>query len=116
MKKKNTFSYLFYLASFYGGSYILVPLKEAKATTDIRLKFRTQLPNGLILLAAGEPDYCIIYLQAGSLKVKINLGAGESELSSPKGLILNDLLWHEVVIKRKDANISMVIDSDHTVK
>lgn len=106
----------YFLASFYGGSYISVPLKEAKSSTDIRFKFRTRLPNALLLLVAGPIDHCIIRLDGGRIKISINLGAGESEVSTPHNLILNDLKWHEVLIIRKEANISVVVDNVHTVK
>ena len=41
-------------------------------------------------------------------QVHINLGAGESEVASPKGLRLDDLTWHSVVISRIDASITPV--------
>lgn len=49
-------------------------------------------------------------------KVRINLGAGESELASPSGLTLNDLTWHEVNITRREANITLQIDVIHTTR
>ncbi|XP_012280685.1 chondroitin sulfate proteoglycan 4 [Orussus abietinus] len=99
--------------SFYGASYIHLPIQEAKGTTDIRFKFRTQLSDAVLLLAAGKTDYCLIKLEAGRLKVHINLGAGESELVSAKGLTLNDLSWHEVNLTRREANITLQIDVIH---
>ncbi|KAL3289492.1 hypothetical protein HHI36_022913 [Cryptolaemus montrouzieri] len=98
-------------ASFYGNSYIYIPFKEAKSTTDIHFKFRTLLPNALILLVAGTTDFCIVQIEKGRLKVNLNLGAGESELVSPANLILNDLKWHNVSIVRREANLSLTIDS-----
>ena len=40
-------------ASFYGNSYIHIPLDDASERTDIQLQFRTHRPDGLLLLAAG---------------------------------------------------------------
>ncbi|CAG4984167.1 unnamed protein product [Parnassius apollo] len=102
-------------ASFYGASYISYPLQEAKGITDISFKFRTHLSDALLLLAAGKTDYCMIRLESGRLKLHINLGAGESELSSPKGIYLNDTQWHHVSIIRREANLTMKVD-DSTVK
>lgn len=102
-------------ASFYGSSYILIPFKEAKSSTDIHFKFRTPLANALILLVAGTTDYCIVKLNNGRLQVNINLGAGETEVSSPQEN-LNDFKWHDVFIIRKEANLSIIIDSKHTIK
>lgn len=57
-------------ASFYGGSYIHVPLQDAKGTTEVQLKFRTKQSDALLLLAAGRTDYCLIKLESGRLKVR----------------------------------------------
>lgn len=107
---------LLFLASFYGGSYILIPFKEAKSSTDIHFKFRTRLTNASILLVAGTTDYCIVGLEDGRLKVNINLGAGESELLSSRDVKLNDFKWHDVFIIRKEANLTIIVDNKHTVK
>ena len=40
----------------------------------------------------------------------INLGAGESEVSSPRGLRLDDLAWHDVRIERENADLQLTID------
>ena len=57
-------------ASFYGSSYISLPLTDAKSSTDISFKFRTSRPESLLFLAAGRTDYCLIMLQQGILKVR----------------------------------------------
>lgn len=44
-----------------------MPLQEAKLSTNIRLKFRTQQENALILLAAGRTDYCLLSLDSGRI-------------------------------------------------
>ncbi|KAF5300206.1 hypothetical protein FQA39_LY11240 [Lamprigera yunnana] len=102
-------------ASFYGNSFISLALKEAKGHTDIHFKFRSHLPDALILLVAGTTDYCILRLDDGKLKVNINLGSGEFEISS-RNLKLNDLKWHDVSVTRREANLSLVIDNLPPVK
>ncbi|XP_034935285.1 chondroitin sulfate proteoglycan 4 [Chelonus insularis] len=102
--------------SFYGSSYIHFPVQEAKGSTDISFRFRTHLSDAILLLAAGKTDYCLIKLEAGRLKVHINLGAGESEIASPKGLTLNDLSWHEIHLIRREANMTLQIDVIHTTR
>ncbi|CAB0031771.1 unnamed protein product [Trichogramma brassicae] len=104
-----------YSISFYGASYIHLPVQEAKSATDIAFRFRTHLKDAMLLLAAGRTDYCLIRLESGRLKVNINLGAGEKELASNRELVLNDLGWHEVNITRRDANITLTIDRIHSV-
>lgn len=60
-------------------------------------------------------DYCIVGLDNGRLKVNINLGAGESELLSSGDVVLNDFKWHDVLISRKEANMSIIIDNKYRV-
>ncbi|XP_039276162.1 chondroitin sulfate proteoglycan 4-like [Nilaparvata lugens] len=103
-------------ASFYGSSYISVPLQDAKSATDLQLKFRTKRADALLFLAAGRKDYCFIRLESGRLKMHINLGAGEEEISSPKGLKLNDLAWHHVIITRKEADVVLQVDQIHVTR
>ncbi|XP_070515030.1 chondroitin sulfate proteoglycan 4 isoform X2 [Cardiocondyla obscurior] len=107
---------LMQIVSFYGASYIHLPVQEAKGATDISFRFRTHLADAMLLLAAGKTDYCLIKLEAGRLKVHINLGAGENEMASARGLTLNDLSWHEVNLTRREANISLQIDVIHTTR
>jgi chondroitin sulfate proteoglycan 4 len=57
-------------ASFYGASYISVPLQDAKSTTELHFKFRTKRPDAMLFLAAGRTDYCLVRLEAGRLKVR----------------------------------------------
>ncbi|CAG9759266.1 unnamed protein product [Ceutorhynchus assimilis] len=97
-------------ASFYGNSYISIPLEETKTTSEIYFKFRTRLSDTLILLVAGESDYCKIDLENGRIRVVVNLGSGEAELISQNPTKLNDFKWHDVIISRKDGNLSMIVD------
>ncbi|XP_058794987.1 chondroitin sulfate proteoglycan 4 [Phymastichus coffea] len=101
--------------SFYGASYIHLLVQEAKNGTDISFRFRTHLSDAMLLLAAGRTDYCLVKLETGRLKVHINLGAGEKELASARGLQLNDMSWHSVNLTRRDANITLVVDGIHSV-
>ncbi|CAH0562469.1 unnamed protein product [Brassicogethes aeneus] len=103
-------------ASFYGNSFISLPFKEAKSSTDISFKFRTNLPDTLILLVAGSTDYCIVKLENSRIKVIINLGAGETEVTSPQNAKFSDFKWHEVVIERREANLSVSVDKTHKVQ
>ncbi|XP_018320586.1 neurexin-1 isoform X2 [Agrilus planipennis] len=102
-------------ASFYGNSFISIPLKEAKGSTDIHFKFRTHLSNALIILVAGVTDYCIVRLDNTRLKININLGSGEYEVSSSSSK-LNDFKWHKVHISRAEANLTLIVDNKFTTK
>nr|XP_040572531.1 chondroitin sulfate proteoglycan 4-like [Lepeophtheirus salmonis] len=102
------------IPSFYGSSYVSLPMHDAKSTTDLSFRFRTSRSEALLVLVAGKTDYCLVMLQTGIVKVHINLGAGESEVSSPRGLRLDDLRWHEVQIVRKEGNLELKIDQIHS--
>ncbi|XP_076037801.1 chondroitin sulfate proteoglycan 4-like [Oratosquilla oratoria] len=103
-------------ASFFGASYISLPLQEARSTTEIHLRLKTHRADSLLLLATGKTDYCLVLLEGGALRVRVNLGAGETELSSPARLRLNDLLWHNVAISRTSAHVTLTVDSIHTTR
>ena len=87
-----------------------LPLEDASSDTDISLRFRTHRTEGLLLLAAGGTDFCSIELQAGAVRVRIDLGSGEASLVSPPGLTFNDQRWHHVRVVRSEASIELTID------
>lgn len=98
------------VASFYGDSYVRVPVQDASSSTDIKLHFRTSSPSGLLLLAAGTTDYCKVLLQSGSVQATLDLGSGEAILVSPPGLVFNDLQWHSVHLSRVQSRVTLTID------
>ncbi|GIY33267.1 hypothetical protein CEXT_56461 [Caerostris extrusa] len=57
-------------ASFFGASYLKVPLQDAQSTTYIYLKFRTYRANAFLFLAAGSTDYCLLVLENGEIQVE----------------------------------------------
>ncbi|XP_076354877.1 chondroitin sulfate proteoglycan 4-like [Tachypleus tridentatus] len=100
-------------ASFFGDSYASVPFQDANSNTNVFIRFKTRRSNALLFLALGPPDYCLILLEEGEIKVRINLGSGEEVLTSLPGLKYNDLLWHEAKIHRVDGEITLEIDDIH---
>ncbi|XP_055711491.1 chondroitin sulfate proteoglycan 4 [Phlebotomus papatasi] len=96
--------------SFYGASHIAMPMQEAKSSTNIRLRFRTMLPDCFIFLAAGRTDYALINLEAGRIKFIFKIEDFTTELWSPRNILFNDLNWHEIAIQRYDSNITMQVD------
>ncbi|RWS25499.1 Chondroitin sulfate proteoglycan 4-like protein, partial [Leptotrombidium deliense] len=103
-----------FIVSFYGSSYVSLPLEDARSTTKISFRLKTYRNDAIIFLSAGPIDYCLITLENGALKVRINLGSGEAILTSKSGLKLNDLVWHQVDIDRNEGELSMTIDGLHT--
>lgn len=60
---------LFLSASFYGDSFVELNMAEASLQTSLQLQFRTSKPQGLLLLAAGKTDYCLMELRSGYVQV-----------------------------------------------
>ena len=78
-----------------------------------------------IWLIWAEEEHCeafiwlfnILFIQIKSFvnfQIHINLGAGESEVSSPLNMKLNDLKWHTVKLVRNEAEMELILDSQHT--
>ena len=99
--------------SFYGDSFIKVPVEDASSKTDIKLNFRTAQKDGLLLLAAGSVDYCIVSLQAGAIVIHFELGSGESSLSTRPGLKFDDLRWHSIHLTRSQGSVRLNVDNSH---
>lgn len=60
---------LFSPASFFGDGYVEMPLADASRTVRLHLQLYTSQGNGLLFLAAGQPDHLLIQLRGGSLQV-----------------------------------------------
>lgn len=56
-------------ASFFGDSYVEMPLADASRTVRLRLQLYTSQGSGLLFLAAGQPDHLLLQLRAGTLQV-----------------------------------------------
>uniref|UniRef100_A0A8C0ZFU7 Chondroitin sulfate proteoglycan 4-like n=1 Tax=Cyanistes caeruleus TaxID=156563 RepID=A0A8C0ZFU7_CYACU len=85
-------------------------MAEASPQTSLQLQFRTSRPQGLLLLAAGKTDYCLMELRSGYVQLRINFGVGERVLHSQQRSQLNDLAWHLVELHHEQDNVTLVID------
>ena len=106
-------TFLLFAASFYGDSYLWLALQDASSATELTIHFRTHQREAILFLAAGETDYCLAELRNGRLRVRVNLGSGESVLQSPRGLRLDDNVWHSVQLSRKNAQATLTIDRQY---
>ncbi|XP_010176891.1 PREDICTED: chondroitin sulfate proteoglycan 4-like, partial [Mesitornis unicolor] len=96
--------------SFYGDSFVELNMAETSSQTSLRFRFQTSKPHGLIFLAAGKKDYCLMELCSGNLQLRINFGMGERVLHSQQRSQLNDLAWHLVEVHHEHDNVTLVID------
>ncbi|XP_019373808.1 PREDICTED: chondroitin sulfate proteoglycan 4-like [Gavialis gangeticus] len=99
--------------SFYGDSFVELKIAESSSLTSLQLRFRTSKPHGLLFLAAGKKDYCLVELHSGHVQLRINLGAGEQVLHSQSSFQLNDLFWHLVELRHKKDSIILIIDQHY---
>ncbi|NXF77364.1 CSPG4 protein, partial [Sclerurus mexicanus] len=96
--------------SFYGDSFVELNVAEASSQTSFQLQFRTSKAQGLLFLAAGKTDYCLMELRSGYVQLRINFGVGERVLHSQQRSQLNDLAWHLVELHHEHDNVTLVID------
>ncbi|NWV70637.1 CSPG4 protein, partial [Malurus elegans] len=96
--------------SFYGDSFVELNMAEASTQTSLQLQFRTSTPQGLLLLAAGKTDYCLMELRSGYVQLRINFGAGERVLHPQQRSQLNDLAWHLLELHHVQDNVTFVVD------
>uniref|UniRef100_G1MXL6 Laminin G domain-containing protein n=1 Tax=Meleagris gallopavo TaxID=9103 RepID=G1MXL6_MELGA len=101
--------------SFYGDSFVALKMAEASCQTTLQLRFLTSKPHGLLFLAAGKKDYCLIELQSGNLQLRINFGVGERILRSWRRSHLNDLAWHLVELHHERDNVTLIIDKNDRI-
>ncbi|XP_071669902.1 chondroitin sulfate proteoglycan 4 isoform X3 [Patagioenas fasciata] len=98
-------------ASFFGDGYVEMPLADSSRTVRLQLRLYTSQGNGLLFLAAGQPDHLLLQLRAGSLQARLRLGSEEVTLYSPEELQLNNLAVHNVELLVEDGRMTLSIDS-----
>ncbi|XP_067682449.1 neurexin 1-like isoform X4 [Haliotis asinina] len=102
---------------FDGTQYVKVKFPEESSTEaeDISMRFRTMHPNGLLFMTTSDKtsDRMELYLEAGALELRVDVGSGTKELTV--GSVLNDDRWHTVVIKRRAQTIELGIDAHRPV-
>ncbi|NXK56129.1 CSPG4 protein, partial [Chauna torquata] len=98
-------------ASFFGDSYVEMPLADASRTVRLRLQLYTSQGSGLLFLAAGQPDHLLLQLRAGTLQARLRLGSEEVTLQSPAELQLDNLAVHDVELLVEDGRMTLTIDS-----
>uniref|UniRef100_A0A8C3LQI9 Chondroitin sulfate proteoglycan 4 n=1 Tax=Chrysolophus pictus TaxID=9089 RepID=A0A8C3LQI9_CHRPC len=96
--------------SFFGDSFVEMPLADASRTVRLRLQLYTGQGSGLLFLAAGQPDHLLLQLQAGTLQARLRLGSEEVTLQSPAELQLDNLALHDVELLLEDGRMTLTID------
>ncbi|XP_078540667.1 chondroitin sulfate proteoglycan 4 [Lissotriton helveticus] len=108
---ENTVSKVEVQSSFFGNSYLEVPLEEVYDEVTLHLQFLTGRPEGVLFLAAGDSDYLLVELRDGAVQVRLDFGSGEVQVHSPEGLKLDDLVAHDLELKVSNGKMTLLTDS-----
>jgi contactin associated protein-like 2 len=97
-----------------GKSLVIMDLKRrmlASSEEIFRFRFRTSEPNGTILYAQGsQSDLFHLQLQNNRLTLDLNLGDPSETNLLTAGSLLDDDLWHDVMVSRRNLDLFFVVD------
>lgn len=87
------------------------PIAATRET--IRFRFKTSVANGIILYSRGtQGDYIALQMKENRLILNMDLGSGLMT-SLSVGSLLDDNVWHDVVISRDRRDILFSVDRVH---
>ncbi|KAK2575769.1 hypothetical protein KPH14_007155 [Odynerus spinipes] len=99
--------------SFNGLSLVRLDLLREPIETDrhsIRFRFKTNFADGILMYSRGtQGDFIALQLRDNRMLLNIDLGSGVTT-SLSVGSLLDDNMWHDVVISRNRKNISFSVD------
>ncbi|XP_053986437.1 neurexin-4 isoform X1 [Hylaeus anthracinus] len=106
-------SYVSDVLSFNGSSLLRYDLLREPIETDrhfIRFRFKTNNADGVLMYSRGtQGDYIALQLKDNRMILNIDLGSGIMT-SLSVGSLLDDNMWHDVLISRNRKNISFSVD------
>lgn len=77
---------------------------------SIKFRFKTSFPNGVILYSRGtQGDYLALQLKDNRMILNIDLGS-RIMTSLSVGSLLDDNVWHDVIISRNRRDIIFSVD------
>ncbi|XP_064071525.1 neurexin-4 isoform X3 [Vanessa tameamea] len=98
---------------FNGSSLVKVDLLRDPISASreaIRFRFKTTVASGALMYSRGtQGDYIALQLRDNRLVLNIDLGSG-TLTSLSVGSLLDDNIWHDVVISRKRRDIVFSVD------
>ncbi|XP_017763103.1 PREDICTED: neurexin-4 isoform X1 [Eufriesea mexicana] len=105
--------YVSNVLSFNGSSLLRYDLLREPIETDrhfIRFRFKTNNADGILMYSRGtQGDYIALQLRDNRMILNIDLGSGIMS-SFSVGSLLDDNMWHDVLISRNRKNISFSVD------
>uniref|UniRef100_A0A8B9J4R7 Laminin G domain-containing protein n=1 Tax=Astyanax mexicanus TaxID=7994 RepID=A0A8B9J4R7_ASTMX len=109
------------VADFDGRSALLYRFNQKSTSTVknvISLRFRSRQAEGVLVHGEGQRgDYITLELQRGRLALHLNLDDTKPQSSSRPtsvmlGSLLDDHLWHSVLIERFNKQVNFTVDRD----
>uniref|UniRef100_A0AAR2J853 Contactin associated protein-like 5a n=1 Tax=Pygocentrus nattereri TaxID=42514 RepID=A0AAR2J853_PYGNA len=104
------------VADFDGRSALLYRFNQKSTSTVknvISLRFRSRQAEGVLVHGEGQRgDYITLELQRGRLALHLNLGTKRKHTSVMSGSLLDDHLWHSVLIERFNKQVNFTVDRD----
>ncbi|XP_014482279.1 PREDICTED: neurexin-4 isoform X1 [Dinoponera quadriceps] len=101
------------VVAFNGSSLVRMDLLREPIETDrhfIRFRFKTNNADGVLMYSRGtQGDYIALQLRDNRMLLNIDLGSGIMT-SLSVGSLLDDNMWHDVLISRNRKNISFSVD------
>ncbi|XP_020287513.1 neurexin-4 isoform X1 [Pseudomyrmex gracilis] len=101
------------VVSFNGSSLIRLDLLREPIETDrhfIRFRFKTNNADGVLMYSRGtQGDYIALQLRDNRMLLNIDLGSGIMT-SLSVGSLLDDNMYHDVLISRNRKNVSFSVD------
>ena len=95
-------------------SYVAMNLKNRLISSNeevIRFRFRTSRPNGLLLYSKGtQKDVLLLKLENNKLVLNLKLGPDEETNAVKAGSLLDNDLWHDVMISRRHHDLFFTVD------
>ncbi|KAL4092111.1 hypothetical protein QTP88_026673 [Uroleucon formosanum] len=98
---------------FNGSSLVRWNLRDSPVSAhreSIRFRFKTNVADGVLLYGIGsQGDYLALQLKDNRLLLNINLGS-QFMTSLSVGSLLDDNIWHEVIIMRNRLDVVFSVD------
>ncbi|CAG9837466.1 unnamed protein product [Diabrotica balteata] len=99
---------------FFNGSsllkYDLYREQVSALKESIKFRFKTTSPNGILLYSRGtQGDYIALQIRDNRMLLNIDLGSG-TVTGLSVGSLLDDNIWHDVVISRNRRDILFSVD------
>ena len=102
---------------FQGDSYLEFQSPSLPAHSELRIRFRASLPNGVILFSSLDPvdvgDYILVQIYEGLVSVRFDCGSGEgsTRISEQR---LDDNIYHILDISISLCRVELSVNSWHS--